>query len=104
MGGRPLQTQRPSASMIPRAYEDIQGVSRLPFREISFSNRTSDAWSATTSVTLSRARICGEAVEYLAQAVLRCDNMRDIVAASEGEHGAQPAEFPQDKDAFMSFK
>ena len=69
--------------MIPRAYEDIQGVSRLPFREISFSNRTSDAWSVTTSATLSRARICSEAGEYLAQAVLRCDNMRDIVAAAE---------------------
>ena len=100
----PLQTQRPSASMIHRAHEDVQEVSRLSFREISFNSRTSDAWSVTTSATVSRAHICGEAVEYLAQAVLRCDNMRDIVTASEGERGTQPAEFPQDKDAFMSFK
>ena len=76
----PLQTQRPSASMIHRAHENVQEVSRLSFREISFNSRTSDAWSVTTSVTLSRAHICGEAVEYLAQAVLRCDNIRDSVA------------------------
>lgn len=29
-----------------------------------------------------------EAVEYLAQRILRCDNMRDIVSAREGEWNA----------------
>lgn len=36
-----------------------------------------------------------EAVEYLAQRILRCDNMRDIVSAREGEWDLSPRNFPR---------